>query len=108
MAVWREWFESRRDATLRYHGVMAVTVNQWEMRGRADKAQKLARWALAQGLTAEVVALWSDAQWDLAMKLAKINGRTPSTKTQGMVVGLLTPSPVHPSFYAGRHDPDGV
>jgi hypothetical protein len=86
---------------VRYAREMAV--NRFEMEGRADKAQKLARWMKREGVSAAVAGTWSEAQWALAMRESGVRGQTPSLKTQGMVVGLLTPSPVHESFYVGRH-----
>lgn len=81
-----------------------------EVQGRADYAQKLARWLLRNGYGPELVSSWTEAQWLEAAKLAGMpsavkRGKVPSAQTRGMIVGLVTPSPVHPvHLRRGRRD----
>ena len=89
-------------------GMAAEGVSRWELEGRADYAQKLARWLLSEGWDPVTVGRWTDGQWLAAAQAAGVRSaverrKVPSAKTQGMVIGLLTPSPVHESFYVGRH-----
>lgn len=66
---------------------MAPTVH--EVNGRYDKAWKLAKVLLKQGLSHEVVALWDDEQWEMAADMAGV--KPPSPKTQGLTTGFMTP-----------------
>lgn len=77
-----------------------------EIEGRADYAQKLARWLIREGFGPELIVTWSESQWLAAaqaagMKSAIERRKVPSAQTRGMIVGLVTPSPVHRAFYAG-------
>lgn len=92
-----------------------MSESRWETQGRAHYAQTLARWLIREGYRPEVVSTWTGAQWLEAAKLAGIRsaverGKVPSEKTRGMVVGLITPSPVHDDYWAGarslREDED--
>jgi hypothetical protein len=76
---------------------------RFEIAGRADYAQKLARWLLRNGYTAELISTWTEWQWLEAARMAGMpsavkRGKVPSEQTRGMIVGLVTPSPVHPAF----------
>ena len=80
--------------------------SRWETQGRAHYAQTLARFLIREGFLPAVVSTWTDAQWLEAARLAGIRsaverGKVPSDKTRGMVVGLITPSPVHDDCWAG-------
>lgn len=76
---------------------------RFEVAGRADYAQKLARWLLRNGYDVERVSGWAEWQWLVAARLAGMpsavkRGKVPSVQTRGMIQGLMTPSPVHPAF----------
>lgn len=74
-----------------------------EVAGRADYAQKLARWLIRNGFGPELISSWTEAQWLEAARLAGMpsavaRGKVPSEQTRGMIIGLVTPSPVHRAF----------
>lgn len=69
-----------------------MATNQFEVRGRADKAHRLARYLRGQGYSYTDVLEFEPHQWELASELAGLKN-PPSDKTQGMVIGFLTPTP---------------
>lgn len=85
------------------------TVSSREVEGRADYAQKLARWLLREGYDPVTISSWTEGQWLAAaqaagMRSAVERNKVPSAQTRGMIIGLVTPSPVHPAFTRpGRH-----
>ena len=81
--------------------------SRWETEGRAHYAQTLARWLIREGYRPAVVSTWTGAQWLEAARMAGIRsaierGKVPSDRTRGIVIGLITPSPVHGDYYAGE------
>jgi hypothetical protein len=63
---------------------------RYELEGRYDKAWKLCRYLQGIGVDHEQAAGWDDDQWSTVAGMAGVN--PPSAKTQGLVIGLLTPT----------------
>ena len=66
--------------------------SRWEIEGRADKAQKLARLLRRAGVDQTTAASYVDEQWATAASILGMK-KPPSEKCQGFVIGLLTPTP---------------
>ena len=60
-----------------------------ELEGRYHKAWELARYLSSAGIDHVTAAGWDADQWNAAAGMAGV--KPPSDKTQGMVIGMLTP-----------------